>query len=80
MSINWTRLSKQHRSMPVGEPFVWLSRKTISGAPPRLEIANSRSDTGCLSHLNRVIVRSNSEIFIFSGRAIPQIPIGRCPH
>lgn len=59
MSISWIRLSKQHRSMPIREGVVWWSQYAISGAPPRLEIADSCSDSGCLSHLSHVIVNSN---------------------
>lgn len=71
MSISWIRLFQRHRLMPIREGVVWRNKNAISNPPPRLEIANSRSDTGCLSHLSRVIVSSNSEIFIFSSSMIP---------
>lgn len=79
MSIIWIRLSKRHRSMPIREGVVLRCKDAISGAPPRLEIADSRSDSGCLSHLSHVIVNSNSGSFIFNSSVIPQIPIGRSP-
>ena len=79
MSINWIRLSKRHRSMLIREAVVWRNKNAISGAQPRLEIANRRSDIGCLSHLSSVIVSSNSEFFKFSCSVIPQIPIGSGP-
>lgn len=80
MSISTIRQSNRHRSMPLREAVVWRCKNAIPGAPPRCEIANSRSDTGCLGQLSRVIVSSNDGIFIFSRSVIPQISIGFCPH
>lgn len=68
----------RHRAMPIREGVVWRCNNAISYAPPRREIENSRSDTGCLHHLSEVLVRSNGLIFASRGREIIQIPIGRC--
>jgi hypothetical protein len=77
MSISGFRQSKRHRSVPLRERVVCQCKDTIFGVPLRLEITNSGANTGCLDHLNRVIVDSNNWIFIFSCRVIPQFPIGR---
>jgi hypothetical protein len=78
MNIGGFRQSKRHRTMPLREAVAWQSENAISCASLQREIKNTRSDTGCLSLLSRVIVSSNSGMLIFSSSVIPQIPIGRC--
>lgn len=60
MSIIAIRQSNRHRPAPIQEGVAWLCKNAISRAPPRREIANTRFDTGCLCHLNDVIVRPNA--------------------
>ena len=79
MNISGFRQSKRHRAMPLREAVAWRCENAISCASPQQEIANSRFDAACRSHLSRVIVRLNSKMFMLSGRAITQIPIGHCP-